>query len=235
MFGATTPEQYIRQLTNHTYDQKGFLKKDNVPKRGTLPDTIWYQQYVSYGLRHGIYIPPYDSLTRSNVMGSYFVHIPDTIKENINLMSGNILTSLMCYDIFTNPITLADIQSSDCGYLALYNIMRQVHPMLMDRPPLYIKPKCKNIDHLGDYINKWKHFLIQEQVCQRQWTPHDYTHQLIHGLPDQFIFWVNNEFRYSQQRENHTGIPTNFYLGTIAQTIKTYRVWYAWPRLGSSS
>ena len=219
MHGPMDSDKYFRQLARHSYDQKGFLKKDNIPKRGNLQITLWYKQFVNFGLRHGVFIPPYESLHRIDMMGTYYINAPDSVKELKDTMSGDILTAIYRYDVFTDPVILDDIGSGDCGYYALFNILRHVHPNLMDRPSRHRVPECRNTDKINDYINAWKHFLLQEQVSNRVWKSLEYTYQIIEGLPQPTVFWVMNEFRYSQQRENINEVPTNFYMGTLAQTL----------------
>ena len=152
--------------------------------------------------------------------GAYHPKLPKNVTDNINLMSGNILTILLNYDLFHDPEIVNDIRGQECGYLALHNIMRRIHPRLMERPPVYNPPSCKNVDNISAYINNWKHFLLQEQVQNRIWTPYQYTVQLISRLPDKLVFWVMNEFeagRISQRVD----IPIAFGMGAIGMTIQS--------------
>ena len=219
MHGSIDATKYFHQLSKHTYDQKGFLKEKNIPKLKDLPLSLWYKQFVSFGLRHGVFIPPYESLHRSDIMGLYYQYAPDSVKELKDTMTGDILTALYHYDIFTDPAILNDIGSGDCGYYALFNLLRHVHPHLMENPTRHRAPECTNTNKINEYIIAWKHFLIQEQVNNRAWSAMEYTHQIIIGLPEATVFWVMNEFRYSQQRESVSEVPSNFYMGTLAQTL----------------
>ena len=155
------------------------------------------KQFVRFGLRHGVFIPPYESLHRSDIMGLYYQYAPDSVKELKDTMTGDILTALYHYDIFTDPAILNDIGSGDCGYYALFNLLRHVHPHLMENPTRHRAPECTNTNKINEYIIAWKHFLIQEQVNNRAWSAMEYTHQIIIGLPEATVFWVMNEFRYS--------------------------------------
>jgi hypothetical protein len=86
-------------------------------------------------------------------MGPWFQFLPREYRIDITMMSGNILTVLQNYEIFTDPKIIAILRSSECGYLSLHNILRQFHPALMDVPSMYEIPKCKTIESLANYVD----------------------------------------------------------------------------------
>jgi hypothetical protein len=72
-----------------------------------------------------------------------------------------------------------EISSHDCGYAALYNVFRRIHPLLMDDPPRSVPPRYRTSEAIGEYINRWRDFLLQENVIGRVWTPMAYTRRII--------------------------------------------------------
>jgi hypothetical protein len=103
--------QYFHQLSLCPLDAKGFLKKENIPKRGKLQLTLWYKQFSHFGLCHGIFIPPYESLTRGDIMGLYWPQAPDDLKSHVTLMSGHVLSALYGYDVFNDSLLVDKIGS----------------------------------------------------------------------------------------------------------------------------
>jgi hypothetical protein len=132
IYGSITNKAtYISQLAHIPYDQKNFVKKDGIPVLGKLPWILWYKRYVSFALRHGIFVPPFESMEADNIMGTWYDDIPNGIKMNINQMSGNILTTLTAHSILPDGNEWTEISSHDCGYAALYNVFRRIHPILL--------------------------------------------------------------------------------------------------------
>jgi hypothetical protein len=72
-----------------------------IPLRGKLPWIIWYKQMVEHGIRHGIYIPPFESLQKHNTLGGWWNHLPQDIQAKKKNMSGHILSAL-----FNNKCTV---------------------------------------------------------------------------------------------------------------------------------
>jgi hypothetical protein len=64
-YNIQTLEEFLIEFSRNTItDHKNFLKKEMIPLRGKLPWIIWYKQMVEHGIRHGIYIPPFESLQK---------------------------------------------------------------------------------------------------------------------------------------------------------------------------
>jgi hypothetical protein len=51
-----------------------------IPLRGKLPWIIWYKQMVEHCIRHGVYIPPFESLEKHNTLGEWWLHLPCEIQ-----------------------------------------------------------------------------------------------------------------------------------------------------------
>jgi hypothetical protein len=119
-----TPELYIARLTNGVHmDIKHFLKKEYIPLKDKLTWPIWYQRFTQHALDHGIFVPPFESLQKTERMGGWFHLIPQEYQQRTIFWSQQILCAL------TNGTTIPEcpelhiIRRSQCGYRALYAIM----------------------------------------------------------------------------------------------------------------
>jgi hypothetical protein len=223
-YNVRTMEEFLIEFPCGTVtDHKNFLKKEMIPLRGKLPWIIWYKQMVEHGIRHGIYIPPFESLEKHNTLGGWWIHLPRDIQAKKKNMSGHILSALLNGTTITSSPELTKIQGFSCGYSALFSIMRNIHPRLMTKvltssPPIYKSPESYQ-----DYILRWHNFVCIELVCNRTWWPVDICKRLISNLPHHHSLWVmqhfNNALYVINPHEDQTIIPPQYTMDLMADTI----------------
>jgi hypothetical protein len=223
-YNVRTMEEFLTEFPRGTItDHKNFLKKEMIPLRGKLPWIIWYKQMVEHGIRHGIYIPPFESLEKHNTLGGWWTHLPRDIQAKKKNMSGHILSALLNGTTITPSPELTKIQGFSCGYSALFSIMRNIHPRLMTKVPTASPPIYKSPESYQDYILRWHNFVCIELVCNRTWWPVDICKRLISNLPHNHSLWVmqhfNNALYVINPHEDQTIIPPQYTMDLMADTI----------------
>ena len=68
-YGILSGETFISEINRNNLDLKNFCKKDNMPTQGTGTLLNWYRRLTPHGLRHGVFIPPFESLAITTKMG----------------------------------------------------------------------------------------------------------------------------------------------------------------------
>jgi hypothetical protein len=222
-YNVQTLDEFLDEFPRTTTsDHKNILKKEMIPIRGKLPWIIWYKQMVEHGIRHGIYIPPFESLQKHNTLGGWWSHLPREIQAKKKNMSGHILSALLNGTTITPSPELTKIQGFSCGYSALFSIMRNIHPRLMTKVPNSSPPKYKPPEFYQEYILRWHNFVCIELECNRTWWPVDICKRLIGNLPHRHSLWVmqhfNNALYVINPHEDQTIIPPQYTMDLMADT-----------------
>jgi hypothetical protein len=139
-------------------------------------------------------VPPFESLQKNERMGGWFHLIPLEYQQRTIFWSQQILCALTNGRTIPECPELHIIRRSQCGYRALYAIMRSTHPRLMSNQPLIRPPLYDNNAPLGDFLDRWITFLILENEQGNPWTPIRAVRYIIGYLPSPHNTWIRTHF-----------------------------------------
>jgi hypothetical protein len=221
-----TKDDYTKRLLNKStnIDIKTFLKKENVPcKTKGMSWTIWYKRFTQYALKHGIFVPPYESLCKESVMGNWYFDLPEHVQDATKEWSDHII------QVLTNQTTIAPgpeltaLQLLESGYNALYHLMRPHHPRLIDGYSTEKIPFQLRNESIPEYIARWTEFLIFQHEKSTPWTPMRAVNCIINSLQSPHNTWVDGQFQMECFSCSHDKsiLPTRYNMGQITQTIET--------------
>jgi hypothetical protein len=159
---------------------------------------------------------------KNQPMGGWFHLLPPEYQAQTSFWSQQILCAISNETTIKESAELEDIQRAQCGYQALYSIMRSIHPRLMITQPLIRPPIYDNSASLSDYLNHWFTFLILEQEQGNPWNPIRAVRNIIGYLPIPHNCWILTNFELQCARYSHdeSFLPPEYNMATIAGTIK---------------
>ena len=148
---------------------------------------LWYQQLYEYAFNHGVFISPYSTAKKNQIMGSVWMDkiIPKEIKANCCQMSSAAHRLLNVNGFIVD--SMADIKDANLpaagnSYRALYNALQLFHPKLQDTKYLQTAPKQKQNETFGTFINRFRGYFRRECQFKRKYSPHEKTELLMSHL-----------------------------------------------------
>ena len=220
-FGVMTEEQFFFELSQCPLDVKNFKKKDCVPIQGNTSLLNWYRRFTLHGIQHGVYIPPFESLTAGNKMGSWYCRLDHRIQPRVRTMSQTIHLAIVNSNALPPGPDLNRVLSTNCGYTALNSLMRTIHPRLSTVPFCKDPPRCRLNEDMTDYINRWTEYLPIEYENGQIWRRFELVRQIINHLPKVHVLWVKHHFESLMMAQGHRNcIPDAFTMDNIAYTIE---------------
>jgi Reverse transcriptase (RNA-dependent DNA polymerase) len=154
---------YLRILSDAP-NVRDFVRSSYVPVHHSLePIGMWYRRFVAHGATNGIYIPPYESITPLHSLGTWFENMPTPIQQNVQVMSQYITNALNQLDVFASnsPERLIILNSPD-GYTALYNLLRDSHPILKEVHQFNDCPRQFEPEPFLGYLTRFKSWALDE-------------------------------------------------------------------------
>ena len=221
-YSITNTSQYCDVLNSTKMDLKHFMKKEYMPTQNTGSLLNWYRRLTDHGLRCGVFIPPFESLIPMESLGLWINNIDPSIVAQVPQMSSAIHAAIVnCQSIPPGP-AFTEFLNTTCGYSALHDLMRDIHPRLAIHTLVYDKPKCKPQEHISDYIVRWKEYLLIEHEDGRRWRRHTVAKHIINNLPKEHRLWIQSQFdALMLSKSPHYEIPPAFHMNHISKTITT--------------
>ena len=149
-------------------DLKNLLKVEGLELKSRDHIDLWYQQLHEHAFNHGVFIPPYPTAKKNQIMGSIWTDkiIPKEIKANRRQMSSTVHRLLNVSGFIADSmaeIKDAILPAAGNGYRALYNVLRLFHPKLQDTEYQQSAPKQKQNETFGTFINRFRGYFMRER------------------------------------------------------------------------
>lgn len=219
-FGIMSKDRYCNQLNQMTFDAKTFLKKEYVPLQGSSTQLNWYRRFTSHALRCGVFIPPFESLIPLTTLGAWSDALSQKVHDNLSLMSQMIHSAIVNFQAIPAGPDFTSILNETCGYVALHNLMRAVHPRLSIVPIIRHAPRCKPSESISEFVARWTEFILIEHESERYWRRDDVARHIIANLPSQHSLWVQQSYDTLMLSQGHQyDVPPAFHMSMIARTI----------------
>jgi hypothetical protein len=219
-FGIMSKDRYCTQINRITLDTKTFLKKEYVPSQGTSSLLNWYRRFTAHALRCGIFVPPFESLIPLNILGAWSDGLDPRVTDNLDLMSQMIHSAIINFQAIPIGADFTSILNETCGYVALHNLMRALHPRLTLVPIIRHEPKCKPTESISEYVARWTEFILIEHESERHWRREDVARHIIANLPLQHTLWVQQSYDSLMLSQGQQfDVPPAFHMSMIARTI----------------
>jgi hypothetical protein len=128
-----SPNDYISYISE-TLNSKGFLKRSTFPVKTAAESwPHWYKHLTAHGQLHGVFIPPWASITSEHVYGQWWPDVPSVIRNRIRHMAMLIKIALSMNGVIPSNSNTEEqtlVQNSSDGYSALHAIITPYHPAL---------------------------------------------------------------------------------------------------------
>ena len=221
-YSIVNAPQYCQTLNNTKMDLKQFIKKEYVPVQSTGTILNWYRRFTGHALRCGVFVPPFESLIPSEELGMWVGGIDPSIIAQIPQMSSAIHAVIVNSQAIPQGPAFTEFLNETCGYTALHDLMRDVHPRLSIHTLVYDRPKCRTQEHVSDYIVRWKEYLLIEHESGRLWRRHDVAKHIINNLPKENRLWIKSQFdALMLSKPPHLDVPPAFHMKHISKTISS--------------
>ena len=187
----------------------------------------FYQQIYTQGPSYGIHLRKLEDL-RSNqdlCPQQFTADQRNDMSRTIyqKLQDGNCVSK--SYTQAQNIIT-QNVSTSD-GYTVLYQLLRFVHPRLMESQNAHTIPKMSQIGDLYMYCDRLTNFILLEKINGRVYSTKEQITLYLQHLDDERYSEAKSrcytELRQQTVSANSSGINPDLYLPSLPTTITQYQ------------
>lgn len=138
----------------------------------------WYNAVHSRGRVCGIYTSPWEAFNKDSHMGTMWsnYHLDQAILDRQDIMSAALHSLLSSKGIFKGDcedFTHLVSQSKGNGYLALYQIVRMVHPVLGQVTTQPSQPSQKKTQSFSEHVSNYVDYFQSESCSGRKYSPYE--------------------------------------------------------------
>jgi hypothetical protein len=188
----------------------------------------WYNAVHSRGRVCGIYNSPWEAFNKDSHMGSMWSndHLDQAILDRQDIMYAALHILLSSKGIvkgnceyFSHLVS----QSKGNGYLALYQIVRMVHPVLCQFTPNYSQPSQKKTQSFSEHVSNYDDYFQSESCWGRKYYPYEQVALILSRLHP---IWKDAMQQQYKQLVPHGGphqlIPMECNLEMISVTLSQW-------------
>jgi hypothetical protein len=210
---------------------KEFHRIDTVKCAGKSQVMEWYDSIGVHGSMWGVFVPPGFSLAKGKPMGTLWDKrlVGATVHATRTLMSRHIhkaLThpSMFIKDDFGDQCRDIVSTSGGCGYIALHNIMRLVHPALCDKIVDTAIPYQGNTVSFAAHVRNMAQFIAREKLRGRRYNRYETTMMTLETLQGRFRTQMKHnaglEFEVGHDKVNN--VPFKLEMSNLATTLTSW-------------
>ena len=180
-----TADDYFLEFDKSVVNSKDFNRIQMVPaKQPGETWSTWYLRFSLHGTLHGVYIPPWESMDRNKIYGSWFQQFTHEKQRQIRTtMSGLIKSVLNMKGVLpADSPELSYALTGKDGYHILYGMMRKYHPRLTTQHLTIQIPQQRKNESIHQYLDRMRAFQRQESVYQRPWQERDLVSTALENL-----------------------------------------------------
>jgi hypothetical protein len=210
---------------NPTMETKRFTAQD-IPSLYRRTDIQrWYNVLHSRALICGVYTVPWKAFTKSSHMGDTWslAFLTHEVMDRQGLMSAALHALLSSQDIFKGDCTAFDHMISNTegdGYLALYQLVRLVHPSLGQATAQPQQPIHKPTQDFAEHIANYRDYFQSEECSGRFYSLNEKIFSIITRLHPTWRDAMKRKYITMVPQDGAvTNIPLECHLEMLAVTL----------------
>ena len=160
----------------HRYFQGTIDSKDNI--------LSFYQQLQTQGRKYGIYLLPIQDVRKDIDLCPVYIQPIARRSMMLTIFQKLQREECMSVDYVEGRNYINQYSTNSDGYKVLYQLLRLVHPFLLNNGTLYNTPFLSHTGNLFKYADQLRNYILVQQIQKRIYTEKEKSEMFIQNIDD---------------------------------------------------
>ena len=144
----------------------------------------FYQQLQTQGRKYGIYLLPIQDIRKDIDLCPVYIQPIARRSMMLTIFQKLQKEDCMSIDYVEGQNYINQYSTSSDGYKVLYQLLRLVHPFLVNNGTLYNTPFLSHTGNLFQYADQLRNYILVQQIQKRTYTEKEKSEMFIQNIDD---------------------------------------------------